>query len=557
VFVTDGSTSNTIGGLTPADRNIISGNGDGVALNGNGVTGNLVQGNYIGTDLTGTKAVGNDEGVLIAAPGDTIGGTTPAARNLISGNQRGIDVYGQYYSINGTLVEGNDIGTDVTGTLPLGNQDGIFFETVSTTSGAIQIGGAAAGAGNIIADNSHDGVYFSSQSAGNLIRSNAIYANGNLGIDLGDPFTPGDLGFLHRAPGLIAATANADGSVTVTGSVRVFAGSSITLEFFGNPTSPATGPGQGQILLGTAPATVGDDGLAPFSVTLAGADQSAVHYITATSTTADNTTSGFSLSTWVDRANTSVTITAPNDHRTVSSLPVIRGTATDDLGAGDIARVDLLLIRQSDGEFWVPGTGWSAARTTFAAALGTGGHWSTTGVALPAGADLVDGQYTIWAYATNQAGGRGQSAVTITINTAATDTTPPAPAIFTATVVASQLQVQGTAADNPGGSGVAGVQLLIVRASDGMYWTGSAATGWSATRTTFAASLDANGHWSAIDGTLPGGTDLPSGAYRVWAYVFDQAGNRSDSGLALTVADPGLASPSSHSDSSGRPRLPS
>src|ERR1043166_7304585 len=80
---------NTVGGLTPGARNVIAGNdGSGVNLNGAGATGNVVQGNYIGVAANALQAVSNgtDGITLNGAPGNLIGGTNAGARNLISGN---------------------------------------------------------------------------------------------------------------------------------------------------------------------------------------------------------------------------------------------------------------------------------------------------------------------------------------------------------------------------------------------------------------------------------------------------------------------------------------
>ena len=57
------SRDNLIGGSEPGSRNIISANGwTGVAIQYEQSTGNKVQGNYIGTDLTGTQPLGNVSG---------------------------------------------------------------------------------------------------------------------------------------------------------------------------------------------------------------------------------------------------------------------------------------------------------------------------------------------------------------------------------------------------------------------------------------------------------------------------------------------------------------
>ena len=79
-----------VGGTTPAARNVISGNACN-AVFVSGANGNRIQGNYIGTDKTGTKGLANGDLVCAAvfindASGNTVGGTTAGARNVISGN---------------------------------------------------------------------------------------------------------------------------------------------------------------------------------------------------------------------------------------------------------------------------------------------------------------------------------------------------------------------------------------------------------------------------------------------------------------------------------------
>ena len=122
VLMSDGADDNVVGGLTHAARNVISANlARGVNIDGS--SGNLVEGNFIGTDVSGTKALGNAfSGVLMSdgADGNVVGGTTAAARNVISANgYRGVHIF----SGSGNLVEGNFIGTDVSRANPLGNAD--------------------------------------------------------------------------------------------------------------------------------------------------------------------------------------------------------------------------------------------------------------------------------------------------------------------------------------------------------------------------------------------------------------------------------------------------
>src|SRR5262249_48892943 len=129
VVIDAGAHDNRIGSVVVGAANVISGNtGPGVHLTGNGTTGNLLRGNFIGSDVTGTAALPNDDGVLIdgGAQNNTVGGAAPAARNLISGNQgEGVKIFktdvGGLKDTRNNLVQGNFIGTDVTGTVALGN----------------------------------------------------------------------------------------------------------------------------------------------------------------------------------------------------------------------------------------------------------------------------------------------------------------------------------------------------------------------------------------------------------------------------------------------------
>lgn len=122
-----GGRNNRLGGPTPDEQNIISGNWDkGVNLLGEEVTGNVVAGNYIGPDVTGTRALGNGRGGVIiecGASGNTVGGDSPGERNVISGNRTGVGISDRNTRHN--TVIGNFIGTDASGTAALGNEFGI------------------------------------------------------------------------------------------------------------------------------------------------------------------------------------------------------------------------------------------------------------------------------------------------------------------------------------------------------------------------------------------------------------------------------------------------
>src|SRR5205823_1727056 len=158
--------------------------GDGVLLNPTLGPGNVIEGNRIGTDVSGTRILANrGNGVEIAASDVQIGGTAPGAGNLISGNaQDGILIapsFSFFTPANGNLVQGNLIGTDATGTAPLGNgSDGVSISGQFIGASNNTIGGTAVGAGNTIAYNGHNGVTvgsfsFDSSSIANPILSNS------------------------------------------------------------------------------------------------------------------------------------------------------------------------------------------------------------------------------------------------------------------------------------------------------------------------------------------------------------------------------------------------
>ena len=170
VIFIGGPQNNTIGGTTPDARNLISGNiGEGVNINLG--TGNMVQGNLIGTDKTGTLALGNtDRGVLTTGSNNLIGGTTVDARNIISGNNRGVDLFAG----SNNTVQGNFIGTDITGTVALSNPNvGVNINGTSINLIGGLTGTPGTPPGNLISGNGGNyGVIVGGASAsGNVIQA--------------------------------------------------------------------------------------------------------------------------------------------------------------------------------------------------------------------------------------------------------------------------------------------------------------------------------------------------------------------------------------------------
>jgi parallel beta-helix repeat protein len=106
--------------------------------------------------------------------GNTIGGTATGAGNVISGNGGNGIALG--HSANDNVVRGNLIGTDATGTNPLGNrQNGVEIFASSTGN---TIGGTATGAGNVISDNGLNGILVIDAGHENVIRGDTLNGNG-------------------------------------------------------------------------------------------------------------------------------------------------------------------------------------------------------------------------------------------------------------------------------------------------------------------------------------------------------------------------------------------
>ena len=180
VWIAPGAENNVVGGSTPNERNVISGNRlFGVSISGSGATGNVVKGNYIGVDATGSARLLNRYGVVISgsAQNNTVGGTAPGERNVISGNGGGVLI--RHSETSGNVVIGNYIGTDATGSQPLANAYGIWI-----TDGAQSnvIGGPSPGEGNLIAENSAGVVVEGPETVGNTVRGNSIHSNRGWGI---------------------------------------------------------------------------------------------------------------------------------------------------------------------------------------------------------------------------------------------------------------------------------------------------------------------------------------------------------------------------------------
>jgi CSLREA domain-containing protein len=307
--------SNTIGGILAGARNVISGNGfNGIAIFNATASNNLVQGNLIGTDVTGTGRLGNsNDGVLIdSAPGNTIGGTLAGAQNVISSNGRyGVGIFDP--EANGNGIQGNFIGTDITGTADLGNGAGgvaIFNNATNNT-----IGGTDVGMGNTIAFNATPGVLVAS-GTGNAILSNQIFSNvsagaetdfgqgidlGVTGANVGNGVTANDQGDadtgpnnLQNFPVLTPAFTDTDSDTTfINGTLNSTPNTDFRLQFFANAVCTELLRGQGEVFLVEIVVNTGSSGTVDIDFSRAGA-VAVGQFITATATDPAGNTSEFS-----------------------------------------------------------------------------------------------------------------------------------------------------------------------------------------------------------------------------------------------------------------------
>lgn len=172
-----------IGGAGVNDGNVIADhNFHGIVLNG-GSNNSIVQGNKCGTNAAGTAAFPNDDSgiIIIFSTGVTVGGPTAAERNLFSSSRSEFGIF--LIGSGDAIVQGNYIGTDITGTQPLPNAGGGIRVDAGTAPAVI--GGAGAGESNIIAFNTGFGVgLFNNTDERVLISRNSMFCNTGKGIEL-------------------------------------------------------------------------------------------------------------------------------------------------------------------------------------------------------------------------------------------------------------------------------------------------------------------------------------------------------------------------------------
>ena len=394
-----------MGGLTAGARDIISGNqNDGVEISGSGTSGNAVEGNYIGTEVSGTTSYdyltgplsNYSDGVEIdgRASGNTVGGLTAAARNIIAGNYNaGVEISGA--GTSGNVVQGDYIGTDVAGTVAMGNYEGVeidsgasgntiggvtgtsypftggsnlisgnvtgisdsgggdnLFEgnligTNASGTGALAnygdgidvstsgdtIGGTVAGAGNTIAFNYDDAVEVVT-GIGNAILENVVYGNGS-GIVLTSDGNDDQIAPVITAVTTEPAVApSAEITISVDPTAAGFTpGSTYSLDFFADSSNDPAGGVQAHYYLGTETFTGGTTGNVTFTSSLTPLFESQTVTATATllvGSTYTNTSGFAAAATVTELSDFVVTTTAATGAGSLEQAILDANAATSD-----------------------------------------------------------------------------------------------------------------------------------------------------------------------------------------------------------------------------------
>ncbi len=313
----EGASAVTVGGPLPADRNLIAGH-SGYGIWFDGVAGGTIEGNLLSTNATGAATIGNlpnqpisvyPGAVTVVVRGNVVAGGNFTAILIDPGSGPGSE----------TVVQGNFIGTDATGTVNLGNPRSGFFIRTSD----VKVGGTAPGEGNLIAFNGGAGVwvdyYHSPDFSKHItVRGNSIHSNHQdpeqgqecLGIDLAQPVascapTFNDLGDADDGPNayqnfplITSAVSNlngAPGTTTIVGRLNSTPSNDFTIDFYSNPACVGRPQDflEGKTYLGADTVTTDGSGNAIINTVLPLVLEPGAR-VTATATDPDGNTSEFS-----------------------------------------------------------------------------------------------------------------------------------------------------------------------------------------------------------------------------------------------------------------------
>jgi len=241
VYLFVGAYNNMIGNTSASERNIVSGNGiNGIAMSSDS---NYAVGNIVGLNAAGTAAIPNTtNGIWIHSDNNVVGGATPEARNIISGNSQN-GIYIKSHILGNNLVIGNYIGTDINGTNEIQNlMSGIYINNATNSI----IGDGSSAGENRIWWNKLSGISIEgSEAKYNSILRNSFSSNEGLGINL---LSGANEGIFYPT---IEAASYYTGASKLLSYGKAPASSKIDIYISENDPS---GYGEGKIFLGTATA---------------------------------------------------------------------------------------------------------------------------------------------------------------------------------------------------------------------------------------------------------------------------------------------------------------
>ncbi len=210
-------------------------------------------------------------------------------------------------------------------------------------------------------------------------------------------------------------------------------------------------------------------------------------------------------------------VPAVNGQVLTDAQPTLEGTATDNVGIGQV----LVAIRNNATNQWWNGTGWGGwathqATLTSPGASSTGWSYVFNGPG--------DGQYALWVRADDTSGNQDPTKVwrpfsiltgggTDVEDPNATVTTPTSNQSFPSTTV----NMSGTATDDVG---VAKVDIAIRNTATSQWWTGTGWGSWTVLETTLDNPDGASTGWS-YSWTAPG-----SGSFALWVRAQDTSGKQ-------------------------------
>jgi CSLREA domain-containing protein len=309
------ASGNVIGGPNAGEGNVITGF-NGITIGGNPAlarsSGTVVQGNFIGTDVTGTAAIGSggDGIVLSHALGTQIGGLVAGEGNLVSGNHEGIT--GGSSGVSGGSVDDTTVQGNLIGT------DASGVGALGNSSFGVNLGDDAVIEGNVIAFNGGDGIEANCGACVQRISTNALHSNGGIGIDLNggsngvsaNDVGDGDTGPNGRQNFPVLDAVIFPGGTSISGTLDSTASTTFRVEIFASDACDPSGNGEGQAFVGAKDDVTTDMGGAATFTVTLDQSVPAGKIMTATAIAPDGSTSEFSPCTPAPPTTTTTSTTS-------------------------------------------------------------------------------------------------------------------------------------------------------------------------------------------------------------------------------------------------------